>query len=300
MSSQKFSNSGFAYWVAIIISLLSIFSSIEKPSSDIQGFAYFWKWAQYEVFDNKLEIGIGAIIILLTAWLIHCLIVQPHNNNQRTSIILNALHKEIRIAPINEVQVSYFKIQKGVWLFGKYLSNIFWYAFSWQNLKTGVWWIYVSHKFPKFSKQYIVKTKQCRTMYSHNRPHLYFPMTNDQTELNGFVSFALATYKDKCIKTPYLKVFDKNKRKADYSAQEWKSIESYLKKMHLSYEDLRCLHTAANYIRVEIIPDREGKAIGVLVVDIQHAGKDLATEDASYKEVIARYAEHLFYFENFN
>lgn len=298
MSRNKFSHSGCAYWLALLVSLLSILSHAEKPTREVEGVAYMLQWAQYQLYDNRLLIGLSAVAIIIIGWILGKFLSRPQS--LRTDVILSALHKEIRIVPPNEVQVSYFNIQKGIWIFGKYLANIFWLSLSWKNIKNGLWWLYVTHKFPKFSKNYLVKTNQFRTMTSHRRPYIYFQMTNDEKELNGFVSYCLVTPTCNSIKTNNLYMFDESKKRIEeYPTNAQQSINAYLKKMHMSYNDLRCIHTLANYLHVEVISDRESNYIGALVIDIKHAGRDLYTDDKSFIDTVAKYTEFLYYSENY-
>ncbi len=295
MYKRNISNSGFAYWVALIVSLLSLVSKSDKPTKEMEGLTFLWQWIQYIAYDFRFIIGILAIASLVIFWLVFC-----RRQYSRTDAILKGLQNDITIAPSDEVQVSYFNKQKGFRVLWKYLANILFFALSWKNLKNGIWWIYATRKFPRVSKDYLVKTNQYRTMSSHHRPYLYFQVTNDENENNGFVSYSLVTPTHNKIKTNVLCAFDGTKRNlAEYPTNERKSIEAYLRKMHLTYDELRCFHTIANYIRVEPISNRESEHIGALVIDIRHSGRDLATEDPTFNEIIASYVKTLYYSENF-
>ena len=260
------------FGVGLLISFLSILSTSTPPQYE-QGkdWSYFGNLIAYQLFQNKALIGGVAIGILV---LFEILVWIRHRPQERfMKEICEYVRLKVSLAPVNEVQISIFKPQSGIRTFLTYLRNLFIAITTPRYWSNGMLKIYALDKFPHPGKEYYVRKEQSCASKSFRKPTVYFQQAYHGDLTHGYMSYHLSESQSNYISIDSLSVFDPNKKKSKYTDDEYSKIETYLKEMRLSFEDLRCLKRASNFLFVEPLVDNSSNYIGALVVDIDHDSK---------------------------
>lgn len=132
--------------------------------------------------------------------------------------------------------------------------------------------IYAINKFPHPRKKYYVRKEQSCATKSFRKPTVYFQQAYHGDLTHGYMSYRLSDSTNGYVSIDPIDIFDPNKKKSNYK-EDYSKIDSYLKEMKLTFEDLRCLKRASNFLYVEPLVDNNANHIGALVVDIEHTSK---------------------------
>ena len=276
------------YFAALVISFLSIISEVNKPElKEGEVCSYIAHSARYFIFQNKELIGWLTIGIIVIVGIVMWLMYRPQKKfmNEMCSYI----RRNIDLAPENEIQVSIFLLQNGWRTLLTYFKNLILVCFNSKYWKNGLFKIYLIEKLPNVRKNYYVRKEQSKTKQSFKKPTIYFQMTYAEEEQNGYLSYYMSNFGSKHINIDAFKDYKYTSKREDYTDDKKARLETYLSLMKLSFEDLRCVSSAANFIHIEPIVDKNNNYKGALVIDITHNTKIKSSE--KYKTFIEKVAK---------
>lgn len=247
----------------------------------------------YYLYKYQQEIGIIAVASVFFSVLL-CLKYRPQH--EAIENMCNQIRRSISFVPEDEIQVTLFLEQSGLRTFFVYIRNIFIILFHRQYWNKKLIYCFVKNKFPNIGKKYYRKMEQsCSSSYA--RPIMYFQKTYNNEQCHGFMSYYMTHYEKAKVNIETLPEFSPLKERFDYSNNQQKRYDKYLREMKLSEHELRCFNRAANFIHVIPINNRENIPIGALVIDIAHSTK--VKENDNYDEFIACQAMMIQIVENY-
>ena len=277
-----------SFAIGLLISFLSVLSTDKAPMC-VEGkeLTYLFQLFSYKLFVYKEFIGWIAIGCLIVGTIIVWISYRPQKRFMEE--ICSYVRRNIDLAPENEIQVSIFLIQSGWRTLLTYLRNLIMVCFNRKYWKNGLFRIYLVEKFPNVRKDYYVRKEQSKAKQSFKKPTIYFQMTYAEEEQNGYLSFYMADLRSKYINIDPFNEYKYTRKKEDYKDAQGVKLKNYLSSMKLSFEDLRCTSSAANFIHIEPLVDRNNHYKGALVIDITHSTK-IKTSD-NYKTFIEKVAK---------